>query len=302
MTALRQSTWKAYRVFASLLRDSRLLNYSLMGRTVRSLLSVFSWHVLGHEIPNPMIVYGHQIHHRLEPGSTVPMATESFEPETTRCLLDLLNPSDVFVDVGAHIGYYTLLGARAVGAEGHVYAFEPAPPNLALLTRNIHANGYGDRVTVIPKAVRNRVGSVQLFLDPEDSGSNSLFIVSPARKDSVNVEATTLDEFFGQAGWPAIHTMKVDIEGSEKAALEGMRELSVRNPRLRLIIEFSSRNLDAANVTPGELFAALRKLGFTSISVIAKNPVPVGTPAEILRAAPKARKFYVNLFCEKVTR
>jgi FkbM family methyltransferase len=301
MISLRRSKRRAYRVFASLLRDSRFLNYSLKGRTVRSLLSVFSWHVLGGEIPNPMIVYGHLIHHRLEPGSTVPMATESFEPETTRCLLDLLNPGDVFVDVGAHIGYYTLLGARAVGAEGHVYAFEPAPSNLALLTRNIHANGYGDRVTVIPKAVGNRVGSVRLFLDPEDSGSNSLFIVSPARKDSVNVEATTLDEFFGQAGWPAIQVMKMDIEGSEKAALEGMRELSHRTPRLRLIIEFSLNNIKAANANPEELFRILSELEFTRVSVIAKSLIPVKTVGDILRVAPKARQFYVNLFCEKAT-
>jgi hypothetical protein len=118
----------------------------------------------------------------------------------------------------------------------------------------------------------------------------------------VDIEATTLDEFFGQAGWPAVHTMKMDIEGSEKAALEGMRELSVRNPRLRLIVEFSSRNLDAANVPPEGLFGVLQDLGFTQISVIAKNLVPLKTPEDVLRAAPKARQFYVNLLCEKATR
>ncbi len=302
MTALRRGTLKAYRLFASLFRDSRLLDYTVKGRTVRSLLSRFSWRVMGGEIPNPMTVYGHQIYHWLEPASAVPMATESFEPETTRCLLDLLKPGQVFVDVGAHIGYYTLLGARAVGSDGHVYAFEPAPPNLALLTKNIHANGYEDRVTVIPKAVQNEPGRVQLFLNPADTGGNSLFIVLPTPGQGVTVEASSLDEFFAQVGWPAIHTMKMDIEGSERAALEGMRELSVRNPRLRLIIEFSFRSLDAANVAPEDLFGALRKLGFTLIWVIAKNLVPVRTPAEILRAVPKARKFHVNLLCEKMTR
>jgi FkbM family methyltransferase len=299
MMALRGVKRNAYKLCASLLRDSRMLDYTVKGRTVRNLLSTFSWRVMGSEIPNPMIVWGHKIHHWLEPGSAVPMATESFEPETTRCLLGLLKPGQVFVDIGAHIGYYTLLGARAVGPEGHVYAFEPAPANLPLLTRNIRANGYEDRVTVIPKAVLNSPGRVQLFLDPEDTGSNSLFTVSPTSEESVNVEATTLGEFFGRAGWPAVHLMKMDIEGSEKAALEGMRELSIRNPRLRLIMEFFPRNLDAADVTPELLFGVLRELGFTRISVIAKNLVPVKTPEDVLHAAPKVRQFYVNLLCEK---
>jgi FkbM family methyltransferase len=293
--------WQAYRLCASVLRDSRLLDYTVKGRTVRELLSTLSWYLLGREIPDPIIVYGHQIYHWPEPGSAVSMATESFEPETTHRLFELLKPGQVFVDVGAHIGYYTLLGARAVGPQGHVYAFEPAPPNLALLARNIHANGYESRVTVIPKAVLNNRGRVQFFLNAEDTGSNSLFIVSPTPGVTVNVETITLDDFFRQAGWPVVHTMKMDIEGSEKAALEGMRELSVRSPRLRLIIEFSYRNLGAANVAPEELFSVLRDLGFIHISIIAKNLIPVRIPEDVLREAPKARQFYVNLLCEKAT-
>lgn len=302
MTALHNSTWKVYRLCASLLRESRLLDYTVRGRTVRSFLSTFSCRVLSDGIPDPMVVYGHRIYHRLESASAVPMATESFEPETTRCLVGLLESGQVFVDVGAHIGYYTLLGARAVGPAGHVYAFEPAPANLALLTKNIHVNGYEDRVTIIPRAVRNEPGRVQLYLNPVDTGSNSLFPTSAMRADSVSVEATTLDEFFAQVGWPAIHTIKMDIEGSEKAALEGMRELSARNPWLRLIIEFSSPNLGAAKVTPQEFFGTLQDLGFTNISVIARNLIPLKAPAEIHRVAPKARRFYVNLLCEKTTR
>jgi FkbM family methyltransferase len=264
MAALRNGAWKAYnRLFASLLRNSRFLDYMVKGRTVRNLLSMF------------------------------------FEPETTRVFLDLLKPGQTFVDVGAHIGYYTLLAARLVGPDGRVYAFEPAPANLALLMKNIHANGYSDRVTVIPKAVRDEPRRVKLFLNPDDGCTNSVFTILPASGESVDVEATTLDEVFEKAGWPAIHTMKMDIEGSETAALEGMRGVSVRNPKLSLIIEFCPKNLLAANVTSEEFFDALRMLGFVSISVIARSLVPVESPAEILRVAPKAGRSYVNLLCEK---
>ena len=296
---LSKVSWKAYRLFASLLRDRRFLNYQVGGRSVRGLLTNISWRLLHRTIPNPMLVYDDKIYHHAQPASAVAMASECYEPETTRLLLNFLKARQTFIDVGAHIGYFTLLAARAVEPTGRVYAFEPAPANRDLLLRNIRVNGYNAIVTVVPKVVCDRSGAVSLFLSKEDSGSNSILPSPLVGTDSVSVEATTLDEFFEGEGWPPVHLIKMDIEGAEKAALKGMRELSRRNPQLRLVIEFFPQNLQVAKVSPEELFQALRVLGFTRIAVISRSLVPVETPQDIFDRIPKASRFYVNLLCQK---
>lgn len=299
MGILSKVSLKTYRFFALLLQDRGLLNYQVGGRAVRGQLSNFSWRLLHGMVPNPFVVYGYKIYHDSDPTCVLAMATESYEPETARLLLNLLKAKQTFIDVGAHIGYYTLLAARAVEPTGRVYAFEPAPRNLALLLKNIQVNGYDDNITAVPKAVSNRSGTCQLFLCEEESGSNSIFPSPRVGTDSVSVEATTLDEFFEGEEWPPVDIMKMDIEGAEKAALEGMRELSRRNPQLRLVIEFSPQNLQVAKVSPEELFQTLRVLGFTRIAVISRSLVPVETPQDIFDRIPKARGFYVNLLCQK---
>ncbi len=73
-----------------------------------------------------------------------------YEPETTDLFVSLLHEGDVVVDIGAHIGYYTLLAARTVGKDGKVFAFEPDPDNYALLVKNVEMNGYNN-VTAVQK-------------------------------------------------------------------------------------------------------------------------------------------------------
>src|ERR1017187_7387482 len=67
---------------------------------------------------------------------------DQYEPETKILLSNIIRPGMTFLDVGAHVGHYTLLAARLVGPTGHVYAFEPEPENYAILTKNIALNGY----------------------------------------------------------------------------------------------------------------------------------------------------------------
>ncbi len=290
---------KAYGFFSSLLRNSRLLEYRVGRRTLRGHLTVLSWGVLHRTLHSPMMVHGLKMHVHLEPGSAVPLASESYEPETTRLVLSALEMGQTFVDVGAHVGYYTLLAARAVGSTGRVYAFEPAPDNLSLLSRNIQVNGCDGNVTLVPKAVSDKSGHRPLFLSEEDSGTNSIFPSPLVRTASVDVETTTLDAYFEQEGWPPIHLMKMDIEGGEKAALEGMGGLSRRNPSLKLILEFGPSNLAAGAISPDDLFQSLRGLGFVRLSIISWKLIPVETPHQILKRMPRARNLYVNLLCEK---
>jgi hypothetical protein len=92
----------------------------------------------------------------------------------------------------------------------------------------------------------------------------------------------------------------MDIEGAEKVALEGMRELSRRNPKLKLIIEFSPDSLSAAGVSPVELLSTAQSLGFAKLSIISRNLEPLEGPQHIQRLLSTCKRDNsVNLLCER---
>ncbi|MCX7827376.1 MAG: FkbM family methyltransferase, partial [Verrucomicrobiae bacterium] len=92
----------------------------------------------------------------------------AYEPYVTTAICRFLKPGCVFVDIGANIGYHTLMAAARVGAGGSVIAFEPNPANCALLQKSIAANGFGN-IRVHPNAVADHEGDVGLTRDAMDS-------------------------------------------------------------------------------------------------------------------------------------
>ncbi|MBI4232834.1 MAG: FkbM family methyltransferase [Chloroflexi bacterium] len=185
----------------------------------------------------------------------------AYESDVASVIEKLVRPGMAVGDLGAHIGYFTLLMAKLVGASGKVYAFEPDPANYALLVENIALNGYHN-IVPIQAAVADKAGEATLFLDKAFSGSHSLYSQVPGvSKEAVTVETTTLDLFFEREGWPRIHAVKMDIEGAEPAALAGMKQLLGRNPGLHLIIEANPLTLKAAGFSSEEFLEQLAGLG-----------------------------------------
>lgn len=225
----------------------------------------------------------------------------TWERGTVLVFRNLLSPGMTMVDLGAHVGYFSLLAAQCVGSSGRVYAFEPQPEVYDLLIKNIEANGCGAIIRPVRTAVCNTIGSAALFQGGEDSGGASLYRTPGASLDKLVVETTTLDDFFAAEGWPPVHLVKMDIEGAERAALEGMRELAARHPNLKLIMEFGPGNQAAAGVIPQELFDTLLALGFQNFSAIQGGLKPLSIPKDILRLVRNARDeyAYVNLLCER---
>ncbi len=280
------------------IRESRILNYRFGHYTVRAVLSAASWQLLRQSVPNPLQVDGHRLFHTGQPYALT-MASGLLEPETVLLFRRLLKPGMTFVDVGAHIGWYSLIAACAVGENGRVYAFEPDPSNFDLLKKNIVVNDYEGRAILVRKAVSETAGVVSLFPGKDDSGGSSLYATPGAGTRSVEVETITLDDFFAKQNWPKVDLMKMDIEGAESRALRGMAELSRRNPDLKLIIEYSLPNLQAAGIAPQQLFDVLKHVGFRRKSIISRQLIPVDTPADIPRYVPKVTTMYANLLCEK---
>ena len=211
---------------------------------------------------------------------------ESWEPYTISLFLESLRPGDTVVDVGAHVGSYTLLAARAVGRSGRVYALEAAPAEARLLAWNVRMNGHA-HVQVVPRAAGDRVGSAQLSL----SAVSSMHSLGPYAegdwRGSVTVEMVTLDSLLG--GRP-VDVVKMDVEGAEPRVLQGMPQTIAASPRLTIFSEFSPHMHGPDSAGPEQFVERLLDLGF-DVSLVdewERRLVPV--------ARGKAVETYNSLF------
>jgi len=141
-------------------------------------------------------------------------------------LMEVLKEGSVFFDLGAHVGFFTLLASHLVGDEGRVVAFEPNPENVKYLNKHIEWN-QRKNVTVIEAAIGDQTQLV--CFDP--CLTRAMGAVCPT--GSMTVQMLTLDYLYKEAKVPAPQVIKIDIEGSECMALEGGRKLiSERRPVL----------------------------------------------------------------------
>ena len=171
------------------------------------------------------------------------------EALTTEMFKKVVQEGDFVVDLGANIGYYTLLAARLVGRKGKVYAFEPEPINYRLLLKNIELNGY-DNIVAMQKAVSNVAGKIRLFLDNKATGAHTIYQSDDGGK-FIEVESVTLDGFLKEENHP-INVIKMDIEGAEMAAFSGMDKVIRDNENLKMFVEFYPLTIRRAGNSPQE--------------------------------------------------
>ena len=228
------------------------------------------------------------------------MSMDRYEPGTTHLVERLLEPGMVVVDVGAHVGYYTLLAAKQVGPMGKVYAFEPESANYALLEENIGLNGYQNIVT-IKSAVSSRSGSSTLYLTALDNGRHSTYHHDLPENGSEVVKATTLDAFLEAEEWPRVDLVKMDVEGAEEDVFHGMERLLQESEDLKIVMEFNPRLLENAEVDPRLFLQMPAARGFKVYCIDDKEGLlslkTLDTSALVSRLL--ANSSSVNLFCTR---
>lgn len=160
----------------------------------------------------------------------------TYEPAVCETLMRLVRPGWTVADLGAHIGYFTLLLAKLVGRQGRVVAFEPNPANFHALQENVRANGY-ENVVLELKAVSNSCGLVSMYMRASSSEGSLVGEFG----EPVPVQGITLDSYWRHLGNPALHLIKMDIEGAEDLAVEGMAEILERH-RPIIIVEIHAPN------------------------------------------------------------
>jgi FkbM family methyltransferase len=219
-----------------------------------------------------------------------------FEPSETALLPKLVREGDTVLDLGANIGYFTLLLARKVGPTGRVFAFEPDPDNFALLARNVEVNGYTN-VVLENKAVGERTGTAGLFLCADNPGDHRIYATAGEARERVTIDTVRLDDYAPLRG-ARVDLIKMDIQGAEAGALAGMAGLLRRSAGCRLLTEFWPYGLRHAGADPRAYLEALRALGLELHRLPERGPaVPVDVD-EVMRAYGRGlHDDFTNLLC-----
>lgn len=166
-----------------------------------------------------------------------------YEPETQRYLRETIQPHMTVIDIGAHIGFHTLLLAKLVGPQGRVYSFEPEKNNFDRLKYHIEAN-YLHWVTPIKMAVSRETGVASLAIHTSDSGHS--LKINEDHHHLQKIKTTTLDEFVKQKSIQKIDLIKIDVEKSEGDVLTGGNETFSRKNAPRVICEIHSSHKSSA--------------------------------------------------------
>lgn len=208
------------------------------------------------------------------------IAFGDLESPVQEAMVRHLPPGAVMYDIGANIGFFSLLGARLTGPEpGHVYAFEPAPVNAEAIQVNAARNEFPN-ITVIAKAVGEAPGRVRLQLVDDAAWSRlEAYGVHPLTEDVLEVEQVTIDELLATGDIRPPQLVKIDVEGAELAVLEGMRStIAAHQPAI--ICELHDTNR--------EFVAAMDALGYRVVNLDGPGPVDEPGSGSYALALPRS--------------
>jgi FkbM family methyltransferase len=191
-----------------------------------------------------------------------------YEPGFTRNLQRHVEPGSFCLDIGANLGYFTLLMSLLTGAEGRIVAFEPMPDTLQVLRKNIEVNQLKN-VTVVGAAVSDHSGSVELLSQESQqftkTASTVGYRLEGATRSTV-ASAIRLDDYFGRADrLPSV--IKIDVEGGELEVLKGARETILRGKPI-LVIEIHGWGSERS----GQVIHLLSELEYDSKVVEIRPP------------------------------
>ena len=164
-----------------------------------------------------------------------------YEPETVALFERFLRPGMVALDIGGHIGQYTLVASKLVGPSGQVHSFEPDPETFAWLERNCRLNALAN-VRTNRIALSESAGTQTFyFATTHDIGSNSLAEPLNFSGRKADVQCLPLDAYLRERGVSRVHLVKMDVEGAEMAVLAGGEQLFSSPERPILIMEFEEK-------------------------------------------------------------
>ncbi len=220
----------------------------------------------------------------------------SYEPFETSLLSAEIRLGMTIVDVGANIGYYTLLFSKLTGDAGRVYAFEPEPQNFALLRQNLTRNNRTN-VVALNRAASDQVGPSFLYLSTENHGDHQAYPSEDGRR-KVPITMTRLDDCVEGP----VDLIKMDVQGFEAHALSGMEKVIAASPRLTIFTEFWPEGLRRAGSAAADFLRRLRSFDLEIFFINEyANRLEPADDAELLRRYAPSVGAHTNLLCRRRT-
>ncbi|MBC8324214.1 MAG: FkbM family methyltransferase [Verrucomicrobia subdivision 3 bacterium] len=201
-----------------------------------------------------------------------------------------------FLDVGANIGYYTALAARAVGPNGKIIALEPDPDSFKYLEQTIAAN-VAENVQAFPVAASDAPAKLPLYISADNRGDNRLYAPGESRP-KIEVEAVAPDALLAENKIDTVDLIKIDVQGYEPKVIDGLRDTITRSPKLTLLTEFWPKGIRDAGGDPTEFLNTLRDLNLTLHELNANGELTELTDDADLIARHPGRR-YTNLVGRK---
>ena len=197
----------------------------------------------------------------------------------------------IIVDIGANIGYYTLMAAEAA-SEVNIYAFEPSSKTFDLLVRNLSFNQLTNAVA-IRMAISDETGTKNLYVSKDENIGLTGLMKTDKYDDSIEeVTSTTLDDWYEKEGLKKIDLIKMDIEGADFLALKGMAKI-IQTCKPILFVEISKPLLHRYKNTTEEVYEYLLHFGYKAYCIIAENTLQCafsGQQDELILFIPEEKK------------
>lgn len=186
-----------------------------------------------------------------------------WEPHLTHWLRSRLRPGDTFIDVGAHIGYFSMLAAQHVGERGHVVAIEASPDFHRRLKQHVALNAYAN-VRAVNAAVSDRHETLSFVLaSSKNTGANSIVPYDGMAESSFESVARPLPEFLEGPELTSARVIKIDVEGAEGKVVRGMAPMLDRlRPDAEVTVEVTPERMSRLGDSVAELLETMQKAGF----------------------------------------
>lgn len=215
----------------------------------------------------------------------------------TKVIRKVVKKGDTVLDIGAHIGYFSLVMASLVESKGKVYAFEPSRENLSLLKKNIIRNGFKN-VALISNAVGNYQGNAKLYHSKTSSADHSLSERNGKQGYEI-VKVISIDNYFKNYKGK-IDFIKIDVQGYEGQVILGALKLIKKNPHIKIISEFWPRGLKMSGLDPKKYLNLITSLGFKIYNLDEWEGYPkLISPQKLLKKYTTKNNLDTNLFCTK---
>jgi FkbM family methyltransferase len=198
---------------------------------------------------------------------------ESYEKETISFLKRIVLPGDIIYDIGANIGYYTLIFSKLAGPTGWIHSFEPSKREFFLLAENIKLN-FLNNVYINQFAVSDFPGIIEMsvFDDPAYGAYNTIGLPTHQRVENQifrkeAVRSITLDEYYAAYSVQKPSILKIDVEGAEMNVLKGGKKLLSCDDSPILVIEICEDTLKGMEIIPDQVLELLRIYSYILFSI-----------------------------------